>query len=98
MLTLKLKKNYSHAAIVAGIVRDRGTVINTRAVNCRVNTSDANSHAGIGVGYLSGGRVTNTRAIDCHVEAGGTEAKAGIGAGMSKGGVVTDTNATNCTV
>uniref|UniRef100_UPI00214745EA ZmpA/ZmpB/ZmpC family metallo-endopeptidase-related protein n=1 Tax=Endozoicomonas sp. ONNA2 TaxID=2828741 RepID=UPI00214745EA len=88
----------AHAAIGAGSVRDRGTVINTRAVNCRVKTSRAKSHAGIGAGYLSGGKVTNTRAIDCHVEAGGTDAKAGIGAGMSKGGIVTNTNATNCTV
>uniref|UniRef100_UPI00214862C7 ZmpA/ZmpB/ZmpC family metallo-endopeptidase-related protein n=1 Tax=Endozoicomonas sp. ONNA2 TaxID=2828741 RepID=UPI00214862C7 len=88
----------AHAAIGAGSVSDRGTIINTRAVNCRVDTSGANSHAGIGVGYLSGGKVTNTRAINCRVEAKGKKAKAGIGAGMSKGGVVTDTNATNCTV
>ena len=56
------------AAIGAGSVRDRGTVINTTAVNCHVKTSRKKSHAGIGAGDLSGGKVTNTVAIDCHVE------------------------------
>ncbi|MBO9497379.1 hypothetical protein J7438_25320, partial [Thalassotalea sp. G20_0] len=76
----------------------KGTVTDTTALNCTVETIKPSAHAGIGAGYLGGGTVKHTTAVKCNVITEGNNANAGIGAGESAGDTVNHTTAVNCTV
>ncbi|MBO9481292.1 hypothetical protein [Salinisphaera sp. G21_0] len=77
-----------------------GSVVNTMAMNSNVkaHSSRDSGKAGIGAGWLTGGKVVNTSAVNCTVAAsvGGA---AGIGAGQLNGhGIIANTTAVNCKV
>ena len=77
-----------------GRIKNGGTITNTTAVNCKVETSGFS--AGVGVGFNDAGSVANTYAENCTLKTSGELARAGIGAGFNKG-TVTNTKAVNCT-
>ena len=79
-----------------------GSVVNTMAVNSNVKADSSRSRysgkAGIGAGWLKGGKVVNTSAVNCTVAASGGGA-AGIGAGhLEDHGIIANTTAVNCKV
>ncbi len=87
----------AHVGIGGGKVS--GTVSNIIAIECDASTWADHSYAGIGGGFVSGGRIENILAINSSVEvwAGGYSA-AGIGAGLVEKGTVVNTTAVNCNI
>ncbi|MBO9497217.1 hypothetical protein J7438_24485, partial [Thalassotalea sp. G20_0] len=86
---VETRDRWAYAGIGGG--RVKGTLGNTTAVNCKVNSGGLGA---IGGGYvLTGGKVGNTAAVDCEVKAPSNKAD-GIGAGTVEGGrIVGDTKA-----
>ncbi|WP_163369736.1 hypothetical protein [Endozoicomonas acroporae] len=61
-----------------------GMVLNTTAVNCKVENSAQYGGAGIGVGTaFNDGTIAHTTAVDCIVENTGEDGDAGIGLGKA---------------
>ena len=71
------KKGVTNAGIGAG--KNTGMVTNTTAVNCNVQTSDQQSHAGIGAGKNNNGNIARTTVINSNVTSPG---KASITGGV----------------
>ncbi|WP_163371014.1 hypothetical protein [Endozoicomonas acroporae] len=94
---LATKGDKASAGIAVGEV-NQGTVRNTTAVNCNVQTSGLLANAGIGAGTVTDGTVSGTTAVNCNVQTSGLLANAGIGAGTVTDGTVSGTTAEKCEV